>query len=50
VKARIAEVRDETERRVADARTKLDAEKRKLEERLKALGGGLLSVPRLPGE
>jgi uncharacterized protein (TIGR03545 family) len=50
VKARIAEVRDETERRVADARTKLDAEKRKLEERLKALSGGLLSVPRLPGE
>jgi vacuolar-type H+-ATPase subunit H len=50
VKARIAEVRDETERRVADARTKLDAEKRKLEERLKALGGGLLSVPRLPGD
>lgn len=50
VKARIAEVRAESEQRVAEARAKLDAEKRKLEERLKTLGGGLVNVPRLPGE
>lgn len=46
-KARIAELRTETERRVAEARSKLEDEKQRLEERLKALGGGL--VPRLPG-
>jgi uncharacterized protein (TIGR03545 family) len=49
VKARIDEVRAEGERRVADARTRLEDERRKLEERLKALGGGLLNVPKLPG-
>jgi uncharacterized protein (TIGR03545 family) len=49
VKQRIADVRAEGERRVNDARARLDAEKKKLEERLKSLGGGLLSVPRLPG-
>lgn len=50
VKARISEIRAEGERRVADARTRLDEEKRKLEERLRALGGGLVGLPRLPGE
>ena len=50
VKARINEVRAEGERRVAEARAKLDEEKRKLEERLKALSGGLVNLPRLPGE
>jgi F0F1-type ATP synthase membrane subunit b/b' len=49
VKAKVNEIRAEGERRVADARTKLDAETRKLEERLKALGGGLVGLPRLPG-
>jgi len=49
VKARIAELRTETDRRIADARSRLDEEKRKLEERLKALSGGLVNVPRLPG-
>jgi uncharacterized protein (TIGR03545 family) len=49
VKARIAELRSESERRVADARTKLDAEKRKLDERIKALSGGLIGLPKLPG-
>jgi uncharacterized protein (TIGR03545 family) len=49
VKAKVNEIRAEGERRVADARTKLDEEKRKLEERLKALGGGVLGLPRLPG-
>jgi uncharacterized protein (TIGR03545 family) len=49
VKARINEIRAESERRVADARARLDEEKRKLEERLKSLGSGL-GLPRLPGE
>jgi len=49
VRARIAEARAESDRRLADARAKLDEEKRKLEERLKALSGGLVGLPRLPG-
>jgi uncharacterized protein (TIGR03545 family) len=49
VKARIAELRTESERRVADARTRLDEEKRKLDERLKALSGGIIGLPKLPG-
>ena len=49
LKARVAELRTEGERRVADARAKLDEEKRKLEERLKALSGGLVGVPGLRG-
>lgn len=48
VEARVAELRTQGERRVVEARTKLDDEKRKLEERLKALTGGL-NVPGLPG-
>jgi uncharacterized protein (TIGR03545 family) len=50
VKAKIGELRAESERRIADARTRLDEEKRKLEERLKSLGGGVIGIPRLPGE
>jgi uncharacterized protein (TIGR03545 family) len=42
VKARVAELRSETDQRIADGRAKLDAEKRKLEERIKALGVGAL--------
>jgi uncharacterized protein (TIGR03545 family) len=49
VKARVAEMRADAERRIADARTKLDEEKRKLDERLKALTGGAIGLPRLPG-
>lgn len=48
VRAKVGELRADGERRVADARAKLDEEKRKLEERLKSLTGGL-QVPRLPG-
>ena len=48
VKAKIAEVRTQGEQRIADARTRLDEEKRRLEERLKSLSGGL-NLPRLPG-
>jgi uncharacterized protein (TIGR03545 family) len=48
VKARIEALRAEGEQRVADARARLDDEKRKLEERLKALSGGLVGLPRLP--
>jgi uncharacterized protein (TIGR03545 family) len=49
VKARVAEIRTEGERRITEARGKLDDEKRKLEERLKALSAGALNLPRLPG-
>jgi uncharacterized protein (TIGR03545 family) len=49
VKARITEVRAEGEQRVADARAKLDAEKRKLEDRLRSLTSGLPPGIRLPG-
>jgi ElaB/YqjD/DUF883 family membrane-anchored ribosome-binding protein len=50
VREKIATVRSESEQRLADARTRLDDEKRKLDERLKALSGGLVGLPRLPGE
>jgi uncharacterized protein (TIGR03545 family) len=49
VKARVAEVRADSERRIAEARTRLDDEKRKLDERLKALSGGILGLPKPPG-
>lgn len=48
VKAKINAVRAEGEQRVADARAKLDEEKRKLEERVKSLSGNI-GLPRLPG-
>jgi hypothetical protein len=49
VKQKIDALRADGERRVADARTKLDEEKRKLEERLKTLSGGVFGLPRLSG-
>lgn len=47
LRAKVDTLRAEGERQVADARARLDEEKRKLEERLKALipGGGLLPIP-----
>lgn len=48
VRARVAELRTEGERRVAEGRARLDAEKKKLEEQLKALTGGLVGLPKLP--
>ena len=50
-RAKVAEVRSEADRRIADARTRLDEEKRKLEERLKSLSGGIpgLPLPRIGG-
>lgn len=41
VRAKIAEVRAEGDRLIADARTRLDEERRRLEERLRALTAGL---------
>lgn len=43
VRARVAELKSESDRRIADGRAKLDEEKRKLEERIRALGTGLLT-------
>ena len=49
VRARVAELRAEGEQRVADARARLDAERTKLDERIRAVTGGLVSLPRGPG-
>ncbi|MEX2179273.1 MAG: hypothetical protein WD801_11215 [Gemmatimonadaceae bacterium] len=48
VRARIVELRAESDRRIADARSRLDAEKARLEERLRALSGGV-SIPGIGG-
>jgi hypothetical protein len=48
VRQRVDSLRAETEQRVAQARIRLDEEKRKLEERIRTLGGGALGLPRLP--
>ena len=45
MKAKVAELRTEADKRVADARANLDAEKQKLDAQLNALGGGLLKLP-----
>lgn len=45
VKAKVAELRTEADKRVADARAKLDAEKQKLDAQVKALSGGLVGLP-----
>ena len=47
VRARIAELRTEGEARVADARARLDAERAKLDEQIRAVTGGLVSLPRV---
>jgi len=48
VKAKVNALRADSERRISEARTRLDDEKKKLEDRLKAIGGGV-NLPRLPG-
>jgi len=45
VKAKIATVRAEADQRIADARTKLDAEKQKLDAQVKQFSGGLVRLP-----
>jgi uncharacterized protein (TIGR03545 family) len=45
VKARIADLRTNADKRVADARAQLDAEKQKLDTQLKAGSGGLVGLP-----
>jgi uncharacterized protein (TIGR03545 family) len=47
VRARIADLRSEGEQRVADARGRLDAERAKLEEQIRTVTGGLVSLPRV---
>src|SRR5438270_11856114 len=49
LRAKIDDVRGTSERRMADARAKLDEQKRKLADQLKVLSGGLGGLPRLPG-
>jgi uncharacterized protein (TIGR03545 family) len=45
VRARIADLRTNVDKRVADARAQLDAEKQKLDAQLKTLSGGLVGLP-----
>jgi uncharacterized protein (TIGR03545 family) len=45
VKAKIATLRAEADQRIADARTKLDAEKQKLDAQVKQFSGGLVGLP-----
>jgi uncharacterized protein (TIGR03545 family) len=49
VRARVAELRGEGEQRVAEARSRLDAERAKLDERVRVLSGGLVKLPKPPG-
>ena len=49
IKTRIADLRAETDRRLADARAKLDTQKQKLDAQVKTLTGGLVGLPKLPG-
>jgi uncharacterized protein (TIGR03545 family) len=49
VRARVAELRAEGEQRVADARARLEAERTKLDEQIRAVTGGLVTLPRIPG-
>jgi uncharacterized protein (TIGR03545 family) len=44
-KAKVVELRAEADKRVADARAKLDVEKQKLDAQLKAVSGGLVGLP-----
>jgi uncharacterized protein (TIGR03545 family) len=48
IRARVSEVRSESERRVADARARLDEERQKLQTRVDALTGGVGGVIPLP--
>ena len=47
VRARIAEMRTEGETRVAEARARLDAERAKLDEQVRTITGGLVTLPRV---
>ena len=48
VRARIAEIRTEGEQRVADARARLEAERARLDEQIRTVTGGLVTLPRIP--
>ena len=48
VRARVAELRADGEQRIAAARARLDAERAKLDEQVRAVSGGLVSLPRIP--
>jgi uncharacterized protein (TIGR03545 family) len=50
IKARVTELRLDAERRVADARTRLDERKLQLDAQLNALTRGTVGLPKLPGE
>ena len=48
VRARVAELRAEGEQRVADARGRLEAERARLDEQVRTVSGGLVTLPRIP--
>ena len=45
VRAKVDDVRNEADKRVADARARIEFQKREIEDRLKSLGGGLIRIP-----
>src|SRR5262249_7161673 len=49
LKKRVGDLKADGDKRIADARTQLDAEKQKLEAQVKALSGGLIGLPKIPG-
>ncbi len=49
VRARIADLRTDVEQRIAEAKTRLDAEKQKLDAQMKTLTRGAVALPRVGG-
>jgi F0F1-type ATP synthase membrane subunit b/b' len=45
VRARLKDLRTQSDQRVADARAKLDSEKQKLDAQLRSVTGGLVGLP-----
>ena len=48
VRARIEQLQGEADQKVADARTRLETQRAKLDEQLKTLTGGLVKLPKVP--
>jgi uncharacterized protein (TIGR03545 family) len=49
VKARVAQLQTDAQKRIDDVQARLDEQKRKLDEKLKSLSSGLIGLPNIPG-
>ncbi|HJU89401.1 MAG TPA: TIGR03545 family protein [Gemmatimonadaceae bacterium] len=49
IKAQVLALRTDVESRITDAKTRLEEQQRLLDERMKALSGGILGLPKIPG-